>query len=220
MEEDTDDTGAQQIVPFIERSAELTKFITDKRIYQIVTNLLGKDFLWVASEGNLTTKTRHEWHPDRTGTKRQVEFKRLKVMFYLDSVRRESGCLRVIPGSHHYSFHSALFNSTGSQSGMGYGSDVSDVSAVCGVRGDELNAQYVESDPGDVLFFNQSLWHSVYEASPGRRYVSALFTERPTHEEHFQSLKHYTPQMFTPHENFLNSADKKIRDIVDPVVDL
>ena len=76
LNEDIDKEGAQQIVPFIERSLELTKFIVDPRVYQIVANLLGKDFLWVASEGNLTTKTYHEWHPDRTGTQRQIEFKR------------------------------------------------------------------------------------------------------------------------------------------------
>jgi len=214
LNEDIDKEGAQQIVPFIERSLELTKFIVDPRVYQIVANLLGKDFLWVASEGNLTTKTYHEWHPDRTGTQRQIEFKRLKVMFYLNPVTKDTGCLRVIPGSHHYNFHKELIKSIHTGSGVGHDSKIS---TFCGIPGSQLNAYYVESNPGDVLFFNQSLWHSVYNAVPRRRYVSALFTEKPTHEEHIDSLKYYTGDMFNPHENFLKSTDEKIRHMVDPI---
>ena len=130
LNEDVDKNGAQQIVPFIERSTELTRFILDPRIYQVVTNLLGEDFLWVASEGNLTTKTYHEWHPDRTGTQNQIEFKRLKVMFYLNPVTKDTGCLRIIPGSHHYYFHKELVKSIHSGNGVGHDSDIS---TFCGI---------------------------------------------------------------------------------------
>ena len=217
LNEDVDKNGAQQIVPFIDRSTELTRFILDPRIYQVVTNLLGEDFLWVASEGNLTTKTYHEWHPDRTGTQNQIEFKRLKVMFYLNPVTKDTGCLRIIPGSHHYYFHKELVKSIHSGNGVGHDSDIS---TFCGISGNKLNAHYVESNPGDVVFFNQCLWHSVYNAVPGRRYVSALFTEKPTNKEHIDSLKYYTGDMFNPHDNFVNSTDKKIRRMVDPIATL
>ena len=157
LNEDVDKNGAQQIVPFIERSTELTRFSLDPRIYQVVTNLLGEDFLWVASEGNLTTKTYHEWHPDRTGTQNQIEFKRLKVMFYLNPVTKDTGCLRIIPGSHHYYFHKELVKSIHSGSGVGHDSDIS---TFCGIPGNKLDAHYVESNPGDrkSTRLNSSHW--------------------------------------------------------------
>ena len=45
------------------------------------------------------------WHPDGLG---EYLYGRIKVSFYLDGVQADTGCLRVIPGSHRQQLHEAL----------------------------------------------------------------------------------------------------------------
>lgn len=94
-------------VPFVERHSTMTHLVEDDRIYGPVKQLLGRDFIWSGSEGNRgfhPDRESHHWHPDRWG-KQELGFSRIKIMIYLDQIRKESGALRVIPGSHRASLH-------------------------------------------------------------------------------------------------------------------
>ena len=62
-------------------------------------------FVWAGSEGNVTVNSEHPWHPDRPGDHDEVSYTRLKLNLYLDPIREENGCLRVIPGSHRMPLH-------------------------------------------------------------------------------------------------------------------
>ena len=204
-----------QLQPFFELNSKMDKFVVDKRIFDSVNRLLGDGFLWIGSEGNITTKSEHGWHPDRTGTENEVNYRRLKVMFYLDQTTREKGCLRVIPGSQNYQMHTDIRNGTDAPPDSGKDADY-----IYGIKGRDFPAYFVESNPGDVLFFNQCLWHSVYNGFPGRRYLALKFTAKPENHEHMGSLNKYSASMFTPHENYLNSNDSQIRSMVDPILKL
>ena len=204
-----------QLQPFFELNSKMDKFVVDKRVFDSVNSLLGAGFLWIGSEGNITTKSEHGWHPDRTGTENQVNHRRLKVMFYLDQTTREKGCLRVIPGSQNYAMHTDIRNGTDAPPDSGKDADY-----IYGIKGKDFPAYFVESNPGDVLFFNQCLWHSVYNGFPGRRYLALKFTAKPENHEHIESLKKYSASMFTPHENYLNSNDSHIKSMVDPILKL
>jgi len=217
FDEDKKNTGeeAQQIQPFFERNLLMNEFVTDPRVFNSVRSLLGDGFLWVGSEGNLTTKSEHGWHPDRTGTENQVNYRRLKVMFYLDQTTKEKGCLRVVPGSQNYKIHTDIRNGTDAPPDSGEDADY-----IYGIKGRDFPAYFVESNPGDVLFFNQCLWHSVYNGFSGRRYLALKFAAKPENSEQIESLNKYSISMFSPHKNYLNSNDPQIRSMVDPILKL
>ena len=87
---------------FIERSPALLRLAEDDRIYGRIEALLGPGFLWSGSEGNTGAAQQnkfHAWHSDRCG-ETEPDYARAKVMIYLTPVTKETGCLRVIPGSH------------------------------------------------------------------------------------------------------------------------
>ena len=85
------------IVPFIDQNADLSSLIDDPRILAIATTLLGQDFNYMGSDGNYYVGDTG-WHSD--GWHSAGKPQHLKLAFYLDPVKEDSGALRVIPGSH------------------------------------------------------------------------------------------------------------------------
>jgi hypothetical protein len=90
---------------YVERRPALSALLEDDRVYGVIEELLGPGFVWIPSDGNIYVGDT-EWHPDR----REIlpDYSVIKIAFYLDPVGRESGCLRVIPGSHRDPLHGDL----------------------------------------------------------------------------------------------------------------
>ncbi len=91
------------MVPFIDQRPRLCALLDDARIAGIGESLLGADFNYLVSDGNYYTgdttwHTDSSWQPD--GSFHTGHCKILKIAFYLDAVSRNTGALRVIPGSH------------------------------------------------------------------------------------------------------------------------
>jgi hypothetical protein len=80
----------------------------------------------------------------------------------------------------------------------------------------------VESQPGDVLFFNQTLCHGVFNGWRGRRVIALKFAANPTTDAHIASLwKHgQVLGVFPPHELFVNSDRPRLRRMVAKLVEL
>ena len=93
----------QAVLGFIEKRPLLTQLVEDDRIYQPLEQLLGPGFVWIGSDGNLYVGDT-DWHPDGS----ELAYGRIKVAFYLDPVMKDTGCLRVIPGSHRLPLHTDL----------------------------------------------------------------------------------------------------------------
>ena len=56
----------QFIQEFVEKGSVMTRMVADDRIWGTVEGLLGPQFVWNGSEGNLSfTKSEHQWHTDR-----------------------------------------------------------------------------------------------------------------------------------------------------------
>jgi len=101
---------ATSIAPFIEGQPGLETLADHPQLYGPAATLLGGDLIWGGSEGNrgvLRGRAAHEWHADREGW-RELDFLRLKCMIYLEPMRRETGALRLIPGSHRLPLHENL----------------------------------------------------------------------------------------------------------------
>ena len=201
-------------VPFVEKHPLLMPLMEDSRIYEPVGQLLGKDFIWSGSEGNRgfqPGRTAHHWHADRQG-KQELDYTRIKIMLYLDPMRKERGAFRVIPGSHRSPLHEDLDPFQRSH--------VEDDPTFFGMDGADVPCYAVETDPGDMLMFNQSLYHSVYGKTGRRRYIALKYAARPTQDAHLNSLQRWSPKAFHPDGALLDSDRPRIRGMVEGLVEL
>ena len=127
---------------FVEMGTGLARLPEDDRIYGPVGQLLGEGFVWGNSEGvcgSFNETNDHPWHCDRAG-QIDLDYRRLKIMIYLQPMRRETGALRVIPGSHHAPFHRELLRLQSQHQGT--------AKAAFGVDGDELSCHAPRGRPG------------------------------------------------------------------------
>jgi hypothetical protein len=90
-----DGTKRSCIPQFVDLHAGLSTLLDDPRILAIAGGLLGEDFNYAGSDGNYYVGDTG-WHSDG----RSAHHLNIKLAFYLDPVARDTGCLRVTPGSH------------------------------------------------------------------------------------------------------------------------
>jgi ectoine hydroxylase-related dioxygenase (phytanoyl-CoA dioxygenase family) len=208
----------QGVVGFLEQREGLRHLVEDDRIYLTVEQLLGPDFVWIGSDGNLYVGDTR-WHPDNS-----EPYRRLKVAFYLDPVTKETGCLRVIPGSHMPELATRLKDRWPKE-------DPSE--SPYGVMGSQIPYFPLESRPGDIVFFNQGLFHSSYGGKTGRRMFTLNFGAKPRAEADYDNLRRTyqlnvqsTQDMgFTKRERiyadaFLHSDSPRIQSMVTEIVKL
>ena len=89
-----------------------------------------------------------------------------------------------------------------------------------GMEGKDLPSFLVETDPGDLLIFNHSLYHSVYAENGRRSFLSFKYAARPRCDAHLLSLQRSASYIFSPHANWQNSSSARIRGMVEGVEDL
>jgi hypothetical protein len=199
----------------VEGDPGLTQLLLlDDRIYQTMRQLLGDDMIWSGSEGNRgyqSGSTAHHWHADRPGL-REFGYLRLKVMLYLEPMRKKQGAFRVIPGSHRSPLHEALgsFQQAHSEADPTF----------FGLAGEEVPCHAVETDPGDAVIFTQNLFHGVYGKTGRRRYIALKFAARPTADEHLASLHKWSPSALAPDPAFVDSDNQRIQGLVRGLADL
>jgi ectoine hydroxylase-related dioxygenase (phytanoyl-CoA dioxygenase family) len=190
----------------VESRPELTALVTDERLYPIIEGLLGSELQWVGSEGNLSSSSTIGWHPDRkyytSGEEHWMDFAQLKLMIYLDPVDRDSGCLRVIPGSHRMPFHRNLADQ-----------ELSPEAKPFSVIGPEIPCMALESKPGDIVLFDHCIWHASFGGGSRRRYLAMKFAQRPTAPHHIESLHKYGTGVFAPAAEFTHHSDPRIRSM-------
>jgi hypothetical protein len=151
------------IVPFIDQHPRLCALLDDDRIHGILTGLLGDDFNYTGSDGNYYAGDT-QWHSDGWG--KDIRF--VKIAFYLDQITRNTGCLRVIPGSHRLEDR--------------FANQVQDTikksTETWGKSGDEIPAQALEIQPGDIVCFNHNLKHAAFGGSSRRRMFTINCSQR------------------------------------------
>lgn len=142
------------IVQFIDHSAYLSSLLDDPRIDGILASLLGDDYNYMGSDGNYYVGDTG-WHSDGW----HKDIRHVKIAFYLDPVARDSGCLRVIPGSH--------------VDGDKYASNLQKLIGRSqenfGVAQRDLPCVALETRPGDIVLFNHNTKHSAFGGSARRR---------------------------------------------------
>ena len=163
------------MVPFLDQSEALSALLDDPRILGIAEGLLGTDFNYMGSDGNYYVGDTG-WHSDGWHS----HGRHLKIAFYLDPLTRDSGALRVIPGSHRVqdSYAVAITNEIGQSADK------------WGISGSEVPAIALETQPGDVVCFNHNTKHSAWGGNTSRRMFTINLAQRYP-EERLGELQSY-----------------------------
>jgi hypothetical protein len=148
-----DGSKRSTVVPFIDQRQRLATLLDHPQVVGLIASLLGEDFNYVGGDGNYYTGDT-QWHSD--GFHHIGKF--LKVALYLDPVARDTGCLRVIPGSHRIDLFDKWDARQARRSLELWGIEQRDVPAIP-----------LESQPGDVVAFNHNLMHAAFGGSTRRR---------------------------------------------------
>ncbi len=154
----------QQVVPFYrENTAVYHRLLDNDDLFELVEDLIGEDFVFTVSEG-IQHFGGSRWHHDAISPEGHIH---LKVVFFLDPVRADSGCLQVVPGTQFKPFRDMLKENGEHILEMG--------PAVPG-------AHAIEADPGDAVVFIVKCYHGAFGGSP-RRGIYLNFMQKPTTSE-------------------------------------
>lgn len=163
------------IAPFIDQDAYLSSLLDDPRILAIGKGLCGDDFNYMGSDGNFYVGDTG-WHSDGWHS----EVRHIKIAFYLDPLTRDTGALRVIPGSHRL--------------GEGYAeqlqAEIRKSESLWGVNGTEVPAIALETTPGDIVVFNHNTKHAAFGGNKRRRMFTMNLCQRYP-EAKLQELRDY-----------------------------
>ncbi len=210
--------GVTNVTSIIEMSPRLTELAIDDRIYGTIEQLLEPGFIWSGSEGQ-RGRVFASWHADRPGME-ELFYTRIKVHLYLDATTKDTCALRVIPGSQRSPYHDLLQPLIHYHFNLNEENDNTSPHPF-GIKGPDMPCHVVESNPGDIVFFNQSVMHAVYgELVNKRRYIALKFADKPTTERHVASLKKWSEYTLHPEEVFLKSDHPRIRNMVEGLVEL
>ena len=193
--------------------------IEDDRIYEPLEQILGHGLVWIGSDSNLYVGDT-DWHPDAAP---DLRYDGIKVAFYLDPVTKDTGCLRVIPGSHRPPMHDQLRTLI----------NRNEPNPSPLVEPRNVPCFPLESQPGDVVFFNHNTWHSAFGGQTGRRMFTLNVKAKPTTERQIQymrdayqgNLKYQDGHQFTNKgrlydDSFLYSDRPRIKAMVQKLVEL
>ena len=179
-------------------------------LFYPLQQLLGEGFVTTGEPGGGLFVGDTQWHPDVAEVSEQT---RIKAGIYLDPVRKESGALRIVPGSHKNPLHELLqplrmgrlkealvdgrllsniapasesdrreLEAWEKRSGM----NTDDNNTIYGYEPTEIPCATMETNPGDVGFFNQCIFHAAFGGRDGRRMVAPTWASAPVKEDDFK----------------------------------
>ena len=183
------------VIGCAERHPALRALIDDPRIVRPIEQVFGQPIMWWGSDGNYYVGDT-SWHPD--GTDLELALRRIKVSLYLDPVDGDSGAIRFIAGSHRDPMHGELEVLRVDRVKQVIAEDRADPSALdeyrergfdveaqepaFGTGPDSLPCHVVASRPGDVVFFDQNLFHASFGGRSGRRMFTLCYCTVPEDE--------------------------------------
>lgn len=172
------------VVPFVDQRPKLSALLDHPKVEGLAASLLGDDFNYVGSDGNYYAGDT-PWHSDGFHTVGRF----MKIALYLDPVKRDTGALRVIPGSHRIDLKNNWAGLEARHSMARWGIEQRDVPAFS-----------LDSNPGDVVAFNHNLMHAAFGGSSQRRMFTLNCCRRCVTPDEIQDLESY----IGGHDRFLN----------------
>lgn len=191
--------GYKNIHPLLDYSEKLSALLDDNRIDGIASQILGSDYNYGLSDGQIDREGSGVWHPDSdySWTAPHISGKSklsvMKFIFYLTPTTKETGAMRILPGSH-------LPGSTWRVGPIPGWKMANESMERWGIPSDQIPGQVVfESQPGDVLIFNQDVIHAAFPG--GKRVQFAIDflrafkpTERDLFDYYLKRMARYSKQ--------------------------
>ena len=177
-----DPSKRTMFVRFVDSRERLCTLLDHPKVEGALTSLVGDDFNYVGSDGNYYSGDT-PWHPD--GEHHVGQY--VKIAFYLDPVDRETGALRVIPGSHRLTvdWWSAR--------------DASRSEELWGIAQRDVPSIALTSKPGDVVIFDHNLMHSAFGGSSQRRMFTMNLSRHAGTPEEIAELRAYVKAHCRPY---------------------
>jgi ectoine hydroxylase-related dioxygenase (phytanoyl-CoA dioxygenase family) len=178
-------------VPFIDHTAKMSMLLDHPVILDAAEALLGKDFNYMLGDGGLL-RGETTWHSDGSWTE-NPELRKAKFICYLDVVDANSGCLRVIPGSHRV------------------GSDFAEtLERLAWELMRDPNARSLGTDrtgwpnvalqtrPGDLIIFNHHLKHASFFGGIRRRFFDLNLVQHASTQAQIEQFRKYMLMHIAP----------------------
>ena len=160
----------------IERHAEMCAILDHPSILGLLGGVMGDDFYYCGGDGNYYSGDT-SWHPDGSWGRLIAT----KTAFYLDHLTRDTGALRLIPGSHHPD-HFVRKEKL----------DVNNSLELFGVPPSELPGSIaVETNPGDIAIFNHDVYHASFGGTTRRRMFTMNCTICPKTPDEEEGVRQY-----------------------------
>jgi hypothetical protein len=157
------DGKARSCMGFVYQTEYMASLLDDPRLVGICSGLLGDDYNLTGGDGNYYVGD-SAWHSDGWYS----NIRHIKIAFYLDPLKRDNGCLRLIPGSHRIKDEFAgLLNLQMDDPRGNFGMDGRDIPAIA-----------LETAPGDVLVFNHNTKHAAFGGGVRRRMFTMNCSEQ------------------------------------------
>ena len=203
-----DPNTRQAVQPFFEYRPFLHSLIADDRIYGIAESILG-DFFLIGTEGNLHVGQTC-WHG---GGDSYELLPSIKIGFYLEPLTRETGALRVIPGTHKGEIGKRL----NVLEDLGYQPD----KKVWGMNQWDIPSVALESQPGDIVVFTESIYHSAWGGHAGRHQHAINFFKMPETQkqiDYVRGLYEGWTYALHPATNNIDHDNLRLRKLVAPLL--
>jgi hypothetical protein len=190
---------------FIDQNQYLTNLLEKEKIQTVTKNLLGENPIYTGSDGNIFSDST-PWHRDYL-----IKNRSCKILVYLEKIDKDSGALRVIPGSHFIGDRYSEYLGDGlawpeppyeggfdEKSFFGKGHNPRKYG-----ENTMIPNHVAETNPGDVIIFNHTLIHCTNYA----------LTRSLIPNKEFGFFKKSTRRMFGLHffSNTNNIKDETLR---------
>lgn len=170
----------------------LSALLEDDRFTSIAKQILGDDFIGSYSNSNSFSSKVTEWHPDISV--RDYDWKGIKFGFYLENTSGSTGALRLIPGSHKSPFHEQIGK-------LKFKENIVDDKHE-GFTVPDIPAFYAESEPGDVVLFDNHTWHASWGGGDNRKLCSIGYFANPKNKDQENSATKISQELSGVAEKF------------------
>ena len=152
-----DKNETRMLAPFVQADEAFGELIEQPGVMQAMRDIWGTEALYIGGSDMWANFSETPWHSDgQPGRERKT----LKTAIYLDEMGPDTGPLNVVPGSHHPEFCAAIFQSCGVWD-QGRPRLRLDKEKVPG-------AISLYTKPGDVVLWDNRLWHSAFQRKDGK----------------------------------------------------
>jgi hypothetical protein len=197
---------------FVSTTPRLSTLVEHPGISAVCSDIMGEGWSLNGGDGNFYSGDTG-WHSDvwHGHWQAKTTLLNLKIAFYLDPLTRDTGALRVIPGSHR--FGDAYCDEV--QKGLCGGDSF-------GLSGQEIPAVAIDIRPGDLVLFDHRLKHAAYGGGRRRRmFTMNYFATMDTvakHEAAVEIMRYYyehehVRRMFRP-EWIASAPPERVRHLL------